>query len=130
MSPLDTNPVFQSLSHIQWHVLPRIKCISEVWRLFTMFFLVCTWLVRFTSFHALFIWTSGNVTSIASIIHTVIFSKWEISRRRVAHGSPKRTNIHETVGRKNNCKLNFFSMYFVRNNEEIQLSFKNSGHKL
>ena len=23
-------------------------------------------------------------------------------------------------------KLNFFSMYFVRNNEEIHLSFKNS----
>ena len=33
-------------------------------------------------------------------------------------------NICETVGRKNNCKLNFFSMYFVQNNEEIQLSFK------
>ena len=26
----------------------------------------------------------------------------------------------------NNCKLNFFSMYFVRTNEEIHLSFKNS----
>ena len=37
-----------------------------------------------------------------------------------------RTDVRETVGRKNNCKLNFFSMYFVRNNEEIHLSFKNS----
>ena len=37
-----------------------------------------------------------------------------------------RVNVHETMGRKNNCKLNFFSMYFVRNNEEIHLSFKNS----
>ena len=25
-----------------------------------------------------------------------------------------------------NCNLNFFSMYFVRNNEEIHFSFKNS----
>ena len=37
-----------------------------------------------------------------------------------------RINVCETVGRKNNCKLNFFSMYFVRTNEEIHLSFKNS----
>ena len=29
-------------------------------------------------------------------------------------------------GRKNNCKLNLFSMYFVQNNKEIYLSFKNS----
>ena len=36
-------------------------------------------------------------------------------------------HVRETVGRKNNCKLNFFSMYFVRTNEEIHLSFKNSG---
>ena len=38
----------------------------------------------------------------------------------------ERINVRETVGRKNNCKLNFFSMYFVRNNKEIHLSFKNS----
>ena len=73
---------------IQWHVLPGIKCITEVWRPFTMFILVCTWFVRFTSLHALFIWTSGNVTSIVSITHTVIFSKQEVSRRRLARGSP------------------------------------------
>ena len=73
---------------IQWHVLPGIKCITEVWRPFTMFILVCTWFVRFTSLHALFIWTSGNVTSIVSITHTVIFSNQEVSRRRVARGSP------------------------------------------
>ena len=35
-------------------------------------------------------------------------------------------NVRETVGRKNNCQLNFFSMHFVRTNEEIHLSFKNS----
>ena len=72
---------------IQWLVLPEIKCITEVWRPFMMFILVCTWFVRFTSLHALFIWTSGNVTSIASITHTVIFSKQEVARRRVARGS-------------------------------------------
>ena len=38
----------------------------------------------------------------------------------------ERINVCERVERKNNCKLNFFSMYFVRNNEEIYLSFKNS----
>ena len=38
----------------------------------------------------------------------------------------ERINVCETVGRKSNCKLNFFSMYFVRKNEEKHLSFKNS----
>ena len=38
----------------------------------------------------------------------------------------ERINVRETVGRKNNCKLNFFLMYFVQNNQEIHLSFKNS----
>ena len=38
----------------------------------------------------------------------------------------ERINVHETVGRKNSRKLNFFSMYFVRDNEEKHLSFKNS----
>ena len=42
----------------------------------------------------------------------------------------ERINVREIVRRKSNCKLNFFSMYFVRKNEEIHLSFKNSGHKL
>ena len=37
-----------------------------------------------------------------------------------------RVNVHEMMGRKNNFKLNFFSMYFVWNNEEIHFSFKNS----
>ena len=45
--------------------------------------------------------------------------------RRVARGSPGE-NVRETVRRKSNCKLNFFSMYFVRKNEEMHLSFKNS----
>ena len=38
----------------------------------------------------------------------------------------ERINVREAVGRENDSKLNFFSMYFVRNNEEIYLSFKNS----
>ena len=53
-----------------------------------MFILVCTWFVWFTSLRTLFIWTSGNVMSIVSITHTVIFSTQEVSRRRVARGSP------------------------------------------
>ena len=35
-------------------------------------------------------------------------------------------DVRETVGRRNNRKLNLFSMHFVRNNEEIHLPFKNS----
>ena len=38
----------------------------------------------------------------------------------------ERINIRETVGKENNCKVNSFSMYFVRTKEEIHLSFKNS----
>ena len=38
----------------------------------------------------------------------------------------ERINVLETVGRKNNCKVNSFSMYFVRTKEEIHLSFENS----
>ena len=110
---------------IEWHVLPRIKCITEVWRLFMMFILVCTWFVWFTSLRVLFIWTSGNVTGIVSITHIFFLNKkfrggW--SRVVVL----ERINVHETVGRKNNSKLNFFSMYFVRNNKEIYLSFRDS----
>ena len=73
----------------QWHVLPGIKCITDVWKRFMMFFLDCNWFVRFTSLRALFIWTSGNVTSIVSITTTVIFSNQEVSRRWVARGSPQ-----------------------------------------
>ena len=97
---------------IEWHVLPRIKCITDVWRPFMMFILVCIWFFRFTSVRAsLFIWTTGNVTSIVSITHTLIFSEQEVC---------------ETVARKNNCKLKFCSMYCIWNNEGIHLSFKNS----
>ena len=35
-----------------------------------------------------------------------------------------RVNIREMMGRKNNCKLNFLSMQFVRNNKELHFSFK------
>ena len=43
----------------------------------------------------------------------------------------ERINVRENVGRKNNCKLNFFSMYFVRNNEEIMdTSFNNNLAKI
>ena len=52
---------------------PRDKFVTEVLRPFMMFILVCTWFVRFTPLHALFIWTSGNVTSIVSITHSYFF---------------------------------------------------------
>ena len=38
----------------------------------------------------------------------------------------ERINVRETVGRKNNCKVYLFSIYFVRTKEEIHLSLKNS----
>ena len=85
---------------IEWHVLPRIKRITQVWRPFTMFILVCTWFVRFTYLCALFISTSGNVTSIVSIKHTVIFSKREVSRRRVARASPGENKCSSNSGKK------------------------------
>ena len=85
---------------IQWHVLPGIKCITEIWRPFTMFILVCTWFVQFTYLRALLIWTSGNFTSIVSITHTVIFSKQEVSRRRVARGSPGENKCSWNSGKK------------------------------
>ena len=86
--------------NIQWHVLPGIKCITEVGRPFMMFILVCTWFVRFTSLRALFLWTSGNVTSIVSITHTVIFFNQEVSRRRVARGSPGENKCSWNSGKK------------------------------
>ena len=42
----------------------------------------------------------------------------------------ERINAHETVGRKKNCKLNFFSMYFVWNNEEMHLSYSENSEKI
>ena len=65
-----------------------------------MFILVCTWFVRFTSLCALFIWTSGNVTSIVLIIPTVIFSKQEVPRRWVAHCSPGENKCLWNSGKK------------------------------
>ena len=111
---------------IQWHVLTGIKCITDVWRPFTMFILVCTWFVRFTSLRDFFIWENVYVMSIVSFTHAVHFSNQEALRRRAAVVAQARVNVHETMGRKNKCKLNFFSIHFGWNNEEIPLSFKNS----
>ena len=86
---------------IEWHVLRRITCITDIWRHFMMFILVCICFFQFTSLHAfLFIWTSGNVTSIVLITHTVIFSKQEVSRRRVARGSPGENKCSWNNGKK------------------------------
>ena len=110
---------------IQWHVLPGIKCITEVWRRFQCLSWFVLGFVRFTSLCALFIWTSGKVTSIVSITYTIIFSK-QVSRRWVPRGSPGKNKCSWNSGKKKITKLNFFSMYFIRTNKEIHLSFKNS----
>ena len=80
----------------------------------------------FTSLRALFLWTSGNVTSIVSITHTVIFSKQEVLRRRAARGSSWENKCSWNNGKIEQLKLNFFSKYVVRNNEKEHCSFKNS----
>ena len=62
----------------------HLNTFNEVPQHFFDLHLIC-WL---TSLRASFIWTSGNVTSIVSVTPTVIFSKQEFSRRRVARSSP------------------------------------------
>ena len=84
---------------IQWHVLPRIKCITEVWRPFTMFILVCTWFVRFTSLRDFFIWENVYVMSIVSITHAVHFSN-QVLRRWGAHGSSSESECSWNDGKK------------------------------
>ena len=66
--------------------------------------------------------------SIVSITRAVHFSNQQALRMQAARGvvAQPRVNVYETMGRKNNSKLNLFSMYFVRNKQEIHLSFKNS----
>ena len=85
---------------IQWNVLPRIKCITEVWWPFTMFILVCTWFVRFTSLHEFFIWEIVCVMSIVSISHAVHFSNQEVLRRRWACGSSSESECSRNDGKK------------------------------
>ena len=86
------------------------------------FCLVC-W---FTSLRDFFVWGNVYVINIVSITHTVIFQnkKFQEGGQRVV--AQARVNVHKTMGRKNNSKLNVFSMYFVWNNEEIYFYFKNS----
>ena len=85
---------------IQLHVLPGIKCITEVWRPFTIFILVCTWFDRFTSVRDFFIWENVYVTSIVSITHAVHFSNQEVLRRRAAHGSSSKRECSWNDGKK------------------------------
>ena len=70
------------------------------------------WFVRFTSLRALFIWADGNVTS--SLDYTQLFFLIKTFQGGGQHvAAQERINVRKTAGRKNNCKLNFFSMYFV-----------------
>ena len=119
---------------IQWHVLPGIKCITDIWRPFMMFILVCTWFVWFTFLCDVLIWKNVYVMSIVLITHAVHFSNQEVLRRWTAHVSSSKSDVHEMIGRKNNCKLIFF---FQCTSFEITKKYiwllkivKNSGHKL
>ena len=91
---------------------------------FAMFSLVCAW---FVSSLLLLIFHLGKCLHHEHCLDYTYsyFFKQEVLRRQVVHGS-SRVNIHETMRRKNKCKLNFFSIFFVWNNEEIHFSFKNS----
>ena len=71
-------------------------------------YLIC-WL---TSFRALFIWTSGNVTNIVSIRHTVFFSKQETSRRRVARGSSGENKCTRNSGKIKQLQVKFLFKVF------------------
>ena len=72
---------------IQWHVVPGIRCVTEVWRSSTMFILVCTWFVWFTSLRDFFIWENVYVMTIVLITHAVHFSNQEVLRRWGVRGS-------------------------------------------
>ena len=91
-----------------------------------MFILVCAWFVGSLLF---VIFSSGKMSTSRALsrLYVQLFfenEKFEEGGQRVV--AQARMNAHETIRRKNNCKLNFFSMYFVRNNEEIHFNFKNS----
>ena len=92
---------------IQWHVIPVSKCITEVWRPFTMFILVCTWFVRFTSLRDFFIWENVYVMSIVSITHAVHFSNQEVLRRRGARGSSSESECSWNDGKKKQLYVKF-----------------------
>ena len=87
---------------IQWHVLPGIKCITEVSRPFTMSVLVCIWCVRFNSLRDFLIWENVYVMSIATITHTVHFSNQEVLWRRAARGSSSKSECSWNDGKKKN----------------------------
>ena len=91
-----------------------------------MFILVCVWFVASLLF---VIFSSGKMSASRALsrLYIQLFfqnKKFQEGGQRVV--AQARMNVHETMGRKNNCKLNFFSMYFVQNNEEIHFTFKNS----
>ena len=93
-------------------------------------YLVC-W---FTFLRDFFFWENVYVMSLVSITHAVHFSKQEVLKRRAVRGSSSKSECSWNDGKKKQLKLDFFSMYFVRNNKEIHFCLlkivKNSGHKL
>ena len=91
---------------------------------FAMFSLVCAWFVSSLLFLIFHLGKCLHHEHCLNYTYSYFF-KQEVLRRQVVHGS-SRVNIHETMRRKNNCKLNFFSIFFVWNNKEIHFYFKNS----
>ena len=74
------------------------------------------------------LYSSGQAATSQALsqLHIQLFflNKFQAGGQRVV--ALERINVCETVGRKSNCKLNFFSIYFIRNNKQIHLPFKNS----
>ena len=66
-----------TLTHSETIVAVKIYLKSKTLQLSTTYILLLIW---FTSLRGLFISTTANITSIASITHTVIFSKQEVLR--------------------------------------------------
>ena len=81
---------------IQWHVFPGIKCVTKVWRPFT----ILSWFVRFTSLRDFFIWENVYVMSIVLINHTAHFSNQEVLRRRAVCGSSSESECSWNDGEK------------------------------
>ena len=54
---------------------------------------------------------------IVSITHTVIVSKQEVFRRWAVHGTSEENKYSWNNGKIKQCKLNFFSKYFLQNKE-------------
>ena len=86
---------------IQWHVLPEIKCITEVWRPFRCL----SWFVLGLFGSLLFrLYSSGQAarSQALSRLHIQLFFLNKFQGGGLHMVAQERINVHETVGRKNN----------------------------